>query len=159
MRDYLLLSMLCFFFSACGPAAAPSPEKAVVTSPNFDWLLGNWQRSDDKPGRTTYEQWTKISATEYAGFSFRMEGQDTTWQEAMRLLAIGQEWVLEASGEGDVVPFTLTEITEKAFVSENPAHDFPQVITYTQRGDSLFAVISGEGVEVPFTFGPSAPSF
>jgi len=156
MRFSLLVFLVPFLLFACGdpsdqPAQSPQIEKTSTL--NFDWLLGHWQRSDDQPGFTTYEQWTKASDSLYLGFSFRMEGLDTVWQEEMRLLATGNDWVLEASGEGSVVPFTLTETSANAFTSENPAHDFPKMITYRQVGDSLYAVISGEGMEVPFTFG------
>jgi hypothetical protein len=42
------------------------------------------------------------------------------------------------------VAFTLTQASENRLVFENPAHDFPQKITYTRiTGDSLLAEISG----------------
>jgi hypothetical protein len=34
-----------------------SDSKSV--SKNFDWLLGNWERQNEKEGRTTYERWIK----------------------------------------------------------------------------------------------------
>lgn len=116
-------------------------------------MTGNWQRGDDKPGRTTFEQWEQASETLYLGLSYIMVGGDTVWQEKMRLVAAETVWTLEVNGEGETIPFRLTKIEQKSFISENPEHDFPKMITYTLRGDSLAAVISGEEVKVPFTFG------
>lgn len=117
-------------------------------------MLGNWQRGDDKPGRTTFEQWSQDSETSYLGTSYTMAAGDTIWQEEMRLIADTSGWMLEVNGEGETIPFRLTTIGDKSFISENPEHDFPKVITYVLRGDSLAAAISGEGTEIPFTFGP-----
>jgi hypothetical protein len=117
-------------------------------------MIGNWQRGDDKPGRTTFEQWKQESETLYLGLSYTMVGGDTVWQEKMRLVATEPGWTLEVNGEGETIPFRLTSIEKGSFISENPAHDFPKMISYALRGDSLAAVISGEGTEVPFTFGP-----
>jgi hypothetical protein len=44
------------------------------------------------------------------------------------------------------VEFTLSRMTENSATFENPAHDFPKVITYTWRDDgSLQAVVSDGG--------------
>jgi len=145
-----LLLLLC----ACGGPADPSTtELPLGPVPDFSWMTGNWQRSDDKPGRTTFEQWEQASETLYLGLSYTMVDIDTVWQEKMRLVSAEIGWTLEVNGEGETIPFRLTSIEQGSFVSENPNHDFPKMITYTLRGDSLAAVISGEGREVPFTFG------
>lgn len=44
---------------------------------NFDWILGEWKRTNEKIGHNTYEKWTKISATEYRSFGFTLSGLDT----------------------------------------------------------------------------------
>jgi hypothetical protein len=117
-------------------------------------MIGSWQRGDDKPGRTTFEQWSQASETLYLGLSYTMVGGDTVWQEEMRLVAVETGWTLEVNGEGETVPFRLTSIEQGSFISENPELDFTKMISYSLRGDSLAAVISGEGTEIPFTFGP-----
>jgi hypothetical protein len=116
-------------------------------------MIGNWERGDDKPGRTTFEQWEQASEILYLGLSYTMVDSDTVWQEKMQLVANEPGWILEVNGEGETIPFRLTSIKQDAFISENAEHDFPKMITYALRGDSLAAVISGGGTEVPFTFG------
>ena len=146
-----LLLLLC----ACGgPSGSSTPEDISTPILGFNWMIGTWQRGDDKPGRTTFEQWEQVSETLYQGLSCTMVGNDTVWQEKMQLVAKEHGWTLEVSGEGKTIPFRLTSIEQGSFISENPEHDFPKMISYTLRGDSLAAVISGEGTEVPFTFGP-----
>ncbi len=146
-----LLPILLLLPLACGPSA---PQEPTTGKPlNFDWLLGHWQRGDDKPGQVTFESWDKRADDHYTGFSFRMAGQDTVWQETMHLLAKDGTWILEVSGEGEVIPFTLRETNPQGFRSNNPVHDFPKEINYQLRGDSLYAVIAGGGQEIPFTFG------
>ncbi|MFT5997750.1 MAG: hypothetical protein ACI81P_000195 [Neolewinella sp.] len=152
----MLKRSIPFFFLLCacgGPSDPPGAESALAPAPDFNWMIGRWQRGNDNPGRTTFEQWEQASETLYLGLSYTMVGTDTVWQEKMRLVATETGWTLEVNGEGETIPFPLTSIKQGSFTSENPEHDFPKMITYALRGDSLAAVISGEGTEVPFTFG------
>jgi hypothetical protein len=148
-----ILPLLCLLF-ACGvPSDPTNTVPSLAPTPDFSWMIGHWQRGDDKPGRTTFEQWEQASASLYLGFGYTMVGADTVWQEKMRLVATKADWALEVNGEGETISFQLTSIKQGAFISENPEHDFPKMITYALRGDSLAAVISGEGTQIPFTFG------
>ncbi|MEM8566439.1 MAG: alpha/beta fold hydrolase, partial [Bacteroidota bacterium] len=59
-------------------------EDVVGLAPSgegFDWLLGNWERINDKKDLKTYENWVKIGADEYRGLSFTLEQSDTVWKE------------------------------------------------------------------------------
>lgn len=150
----LLLFIPLLVLASCGPPGTQdSPPSEVAASVDFDWLIGHWQRSDDKPGRQTYERWKRTTNVLYSGFGYTVAEQDTVWQEDMRIYKREGVWTLEVSGEGEKVPFEIQEVSSTGFTSINPQHDFPQVISYELRGDSLYAVISGEGMEVPFTFG------
>jgi len=123
---------MLLMLTTCGtPDRAGDEVSATAEVNTFGWLTGHWQRGDDKPGRTTFEYWEKTTPALYAGLAYRMVEGDTVWQEDMRLYQTGTSWTLEVSGEGDKILF----------------------ISYELRGDSLYAVISGDGKEVPFTFG------
>ncbi len=133
----------------------PVPEKTPITkTENFDWLLGEWQRSNDKEGKQTYETWTKTSNTEYAGHGFTLKQQDTTFQENMSLVKHGDTWQLEVAGAGNPKPvvFKLTKIAENNFTCENPEHDFPTKIEYMRNGDQINAAIFGGDQRIPFDF-------
>jgi len=145
---------MLLMLTTCGtPDRAGDEVSATAEVNTFGWLTGHWQRGDDKPGRTTFEYWEKTTPALYAGLAYRMVEGDTVWQEDMRLYQTGTSWTLEVSGEGDKILFKVKEIIPTGFESTNPKHDFPKVISYELRGDSLYAVISGDGKEVPFTFG------
>lgn len=39
----------------------------------------------------------------------------------------------------------MTKITDTGFISENPNHDFPKMISYELKGQQLTAIISDGG--------------
>jgi hypothetical protein len=153
----LLFIVSLMILVSCGTpdAAAAKPPAATDFPPanTFDWLTGHWQRSDDKPGRQTFERWERTTAALYSGFGYTLEEKDTVWQEDMRLYQTGTEWTLEVSGEGEKIPFKLNVISPTGFTGANPEHDFPKEIRYELRGDSLYALVVGGEMEIPFTFG------
>ncbi|MEZ4686070.1 MAG: DUF6265 family protein [Bacteroidia bacterium] len=119
----------------------------------FDWLPGSWVRSNDPAGRQTFEHWEKESITSYRGHGYTLAGGDTVWQEQIWLHAEGGDWQFEVSGEDGSTRFAVSSIGKQDFICKNPAHDFPQKISYHLGGDSLKAVISGGGEQVVFMFG------
>ena len=151
---------LCIIFIlsllSCGGNASSGevlPEE-VASEIDFDWLLGNWIRVNEEGEKMTYESWEKINASSYHGVGYTLLRSDTVWQEEMRLIKTGEDWNFEAISKGEPAPtvFKLTDISKEAFTSENPEHDFPTQIKYFKIGESLKAVIYGEGMEIPFDF-------
>lgn len=127
-----------------------------ITSVNFDWLQGDWERANEEAGKQTREQWTKITNIEYLGFGYTLQDQDTIWKENIRLINRDSIWNFEVTGQGEDHPtiFRLTHIEKERFNSENQENDFPKIITYSRDGNKLKAVISGKGMEIPFEFIP-----
>ena len=127
-----------------------------VEDVRFDWLLGDWRRSNEKPGRQTYESWSRQNPSLYVSSGYTLVEADTVWQEAIHLIRSGQQWRFEVTGKGESEPtvFTLSEINENSFTCENKQHDFPQKIQYTKIGDKIIAVISGGETQIPFEFEP-----
>lgn len=124
------------------------------TVENFDWLLGSWQRSNETKGRETYEHWSRVSASEYAGFGMTLKDGDTLWYEHIRLVKLDTTWSFQVSGQAEAKPtiFVLTQIKEDMFVSENEQNEFPKKIEYARRDEGLRALISGGDMEVVFNF-------
>ena len=56
-------------------------HSAFASEPNFDWLLGQWKRVNDKAGQITYENWTKKSPYKYIGQSYTIKDNERIWQE------------------------------------------------------------------------------
>ncbi len=136
-----------------------STEQSVATSPlkAFEWLLGNW--SNEMKGQMIAEYWSKTNDSLFEGIGFGLKGQDTIFKEILQLIQIDGEiyYVPTVSGQNDNQPvlFKMVDIGENYFVSENKAHDFPQIIRYKlESPEVLFAVIEGthEGKETKREF-------
>jgi hypothetical protein len=57
---------------------------------------------------------------------------------------------VSGQNKGQAVQFKLVETAADSFVFSNPAHDFPDKITYTKKSDnSLLAKISGRINDTP----------
>jgi len=87
----LLVSIL---FIACNESGKQTDkpdnlkqEKEIVKKvKNFDWLLGKWKRLNEEEGKVTFENWDKITNTEYAGVGFTIQKGDTLQQEIISLI-------------------------------------------------------------------------
>lgn len=121
---------------------------------NFDWLLGSWERQNEKEGRQTFESWKQKNEHEYIGLSYTMEGRKKVWQENVRLVKEKGGWHFNVTmeGESQTTKFKLTRIEPGKFVCENAENEFPKVIEYAKNGQELHAKISGDGMEVTFDF-------
>lgn len=122
---------------------------------SFDWLLGGWKRSNDKEGQVTFENWSKTHDSLYTGMSYTLQDSDTIFSEKVHLLKKGDQWSYDVELPETSLPFSfgLTQITDSSFICENPANDFPKMISYQMNGDSLFATISGGGQPINYWFG------
>ncbi|MGI9530183.1 DUF6265 family protein [Lutimonas sp.] len=130
-------------------------ERPVPTAnKDFTWLLGSWQRANEKEGRQTYEHWTKQSNTRYIGIGCTLKEGDTIWKENIVLREVEKQWQFEVIGQGEVkaTVFKLTQIKESSFTCENPANEFPKIISYHKSASGLKAEISGGGPQIVFEF-------
>jgi hypothetical protein len=121
-----------------------SNEKEKIKSSN--WLLGKWENKTD--GGILSESWKKSNDSTFRAESFFIKEKDTLHYEILTLQQRGEELFYTATVKGQNVDkpisFNLTSETEKKLIFENPKHDYPQKITYTQiNKDSLVAEISG----------------
>ncbi len=145
MKNILLLLVLLFSFSCnCNQKSDES----------FDWLLGEWQRTNEEENLTTYEYWKKISDTEYEGLGIRLQQTDTLFQENIKLVKSDKTWNLLVITKEDSIPttFKVTKIESTSFTCENPDNEFPNKIRYFIEGDLLKALVSNEEMEIPFQF-------
>ena len=109
------------------------------------WLLGRWENNSDQGNLS--EIWKKQNDSLYIGVSYFVIAGDTVFSESVELADKNGEVnyiVTGVEGNEGAVPFKLKSSGESTLVFENPKHDFPQTITYTHKGDSVIAVISGK---------------
>ena len=145
-KHWLLLMLLCY---AC--SVQPHQEYA---RDQFDFLIGNWIRTNEQAGRMTFENWEKTDDGTYQGIGFTLEGSDTLSREEMVLQKQQERWLFIVSIRGleNPVPFSLTEITDSSFTCVNDTNDFPNRINYFKEGGMLKAEVSSVDFTIDFIF-------
>lgn len=130
-----------------------SPELTKQTE-SFDWILGKWKRLNEEEGKETFENWEKISETEYSGIGFTMQNGDTIKQENIRLIKSNDRWniIVKVPEETESITFTGISHSENEFTCENNEIDFPNKIKYWKNGDKINASVSNAEMEIPFEF-------
>lgn len=148
-----ILIVLVFLFSYSSVSAQNSNQRKTEFK-NLEWLVGTWNRTNTKPGRSGYEQWEKIREDEFRGRGVTLKGVDTAFVEKLRIIMRNDTiyYVADVPENNKPVYFKLTEIFPDGFVCENPSHDFPKKISYHRNDQSLKAQISGDGKTIDYLF-------
>lgn len=131
---------------SCNNSTADNNRKSFNELEKANWLIGEWQNSSPEGNAT--EIWAKQNDSTYSGKSYFISGKDTLSSETISLEQNGEELyyipTVKDQNDGQAIKFIFTALTSKQLVFENPKHDFPQKISYTQiTSDSLLAEISG----------------
>lgn len=122
-------------------------------TPQFDWLLGSWERTNDSEGNKTYEYWTKKSNTEYIGFGCTLKNKDTVFKENIHLIKEKEQWIFKVTGVNEAPTlFPISSLTETSFTCKNPENEFPKQIIYSSEERSLKAIISANDTQISFLF-------
>jgi hypothetical protein len=121
---------------------------------NFDWLIGQWERTNEEQGKTTFENWDKISDFSYSGIGFTMQDGDTIKQEKIRLIKQNDTWdlIVKIPEETKDITFELTDFTHNSFTCINDSINFPNQIKYWTENNKLKATVSGADLNIPFEF-------
>jgi hypothetical protein len=131
-------------------------DQKSTTQPteNFDWLLGNWKRTNEEKGKETFENWKKANDNEYKGIGFTLQNRDTLSQEQMKLIQTNGKWnlLVKTPDEKDFIKFEMTEIADDKFECKNDTLDFPKLIKYWKNGDKMNAIVSGDSLKLSFEF-------
>ena len=148
---FLLITLVALTAIMCTPKKETNANENVE---HFDWLTGNWKRTNEKKDKETFENWQKISASEYSGLGFTMQNNDTISQEQMKLIQTGGIWnlLVIAPGEKEFTRFEMSDIGKEMFECKNDTLDFPKRILYRKNGDKISAVISGDDMEIKYEF-------
>ncbi|NOR87687.1 MAG: hypothetical protein GQ527_08770 [Bacteroidales bacterium] len=156
MKKLLAIMAIGILLISCedSPKQQNKEEQAPVITENFDWLLGNWQRSNEKEDRETFETWEKMSKTEYNGIGFALQNNDTISLENMKLIKIDLGWDLKVMLRGESTPtvFNVVKIENESFECTNDLNEFPTKIHYWKDGEKIKATVSGCELEIAFEF-------
>lgn len=110
------------------------------------WMAGTWKINAGS--RTIIEQWQIINDSTLSGKSYFVKnGKDTIPQETIELAFRNGDWfyipAVKNQNNAQPVYFKVIFLKGTEFISENPAHDFPQRIAYRRIKNQLFASIEG----------------
>lgn len=157
MKNILILLIGVLIISCNQSTTKSSTNEAAELakkSVNFDWLLGEWERLNEEEGRKTFENWKKISDTEYSGIGFTMQSGDTVKQEKIQLINTSEKWNLtvRTPEETESTIFKMISHSENEFTCENIEIDFPNKIRYWKNGDKINASVSNSEMEISFEF-------
>jgi hypothetical protein len=151
LKKAFAVLMLAIPLIACNGTRPAEPTETGTSDgkrlEQVAWLLGEWR--NNTPRGVLYEAWRIKDDSTYTGRSCFVVGVDTVSSEVVELGVRGGALLyiptVRDQNNRQPVTFTETRVTGKEMIFENPAHDFPQRITYTQiNPDSLVAVISGK---------------
>lgn len=150
----LILTFLLLTVAISGFSQKIASSETKANFKKLEWLVGAWNRTNVKPGKTGYEHWKKPSEFELRGKGVSMQGKDTTFVEMITILIKDNNiyYVADVRENEKPVFFKLTEISNTGFVCENPEHDFPKKISYQLNGKDLKAQISGDGKSMDYLF-------
>ncbi len=126
--------------AAITSSASLAEEPAVEL---LGWLGGCWEA---RSGPSTVEEyWSSPRGGSLIGLSRTVRADITTTHEMMLIRAVGGRLNFEVLPHGQPrTLFVLVALGGSSVVFENPAHDFPQRISYRRtETDSLIAQIEG----------------
>ena len=133
------ITLVLFHFVNASFSQAPSNHVKQL----FALLPGTWQNT----AMNHQEIWEQKDSI-LKGNGLVMKGSDTLWYERLEINCITQppaytSWVDKQNG-GNGIQFLLSSSSDSSWIFENPLHDFPQKISYTQKLSNKIEVrISG----------------
>ena len=159
-NSVFILGVACLFF-ACGNEKKESnlEVKKYDKIEQLQWLIGNWTNNLEL--EKSYENWIQVNDSTLSCHSFTLLGTDTIFAEKVTLKQIGTEahFTVVAYQQNDDQPVTFKLVSPKdgVFTFENPKHDFPRSISYSNPvKDSIHAwiagTVNGEARKVDFLF-------
>ncbi|MEN8125172.1 MAG: hypothetical protein ABFR32_08575 [Bacteroidota bacterium] len=121
---------------------------------NFDWLTGKWRRMNEETGKETFENWNKVSPTEYSGIGFTMQNGDTVKQEKIIIVRQNGKWdlIVKVPQETESITFKIAELKNDQFTCINDSLDFPKQIKYWKTGEKINALVAGDSLKIEFEF-------
>lgn len=121
-------------------------SKVISKITAANWLLGQWENKSDDGN--LLETWKKVNDSLFVGEAYFIKEKDTLHSEKIQLKQKGEDlfYIATVKGQNNDKPVTFkyNDTLQKLLVFENPKHDFPQKIMYSQiTKDSIVIQISG----------------
>lgn len=150
MKQFTFLILFIFSLNSC------ESTKTSADKPSFDFLVGEWIRTNEKSDRKTYENWKKVDKNTFLGRGFTIKNNDTISQEHITITKIDDKWILKVNldkTKNVTTEFEFINSDKISFTLENHKNDFPKLIKYWKVGYQLKAEISNdESSKIAFDF-------
>ena len=146
MKKAILLLVITLAFASC------QKSKEATKILGNDWLLGKWENKSDDGH--LLEIWKKANDSLFLGESYFIKEKDTLHSEKIELKQKGEDllYIATVKGQNNDKPITFKHNTEivKQLVFENPTHDYPKKIIYSQISkDVILIEVSGIQLDKP----------
>lgn len=121
--------LLCAFGSCYNPNSKESFS-------DLNKLSGKWSSNE---GVLFNEHWKVVNDSLMTGLGFSLQGSDTAFAEKMKIFINGDSvyFAAKTDPEEGFISFTLQEAGRNKWVFINPAHDYPNIIQYEIKDDTL----------------------
>jgi hypothetical protein len=145
MMKILGMAMLATLAVAVAMAQERRPA-ARATIADVAWLEGVWEL--ERPTVNIEERWMPAAGGAMLGVSRTIKGDRMDAFEYLRIVEHdgGLVYVAQPNGRPPT-EFVLTAVGPRTAAFENPAHDFPKMITYTLREDGTLEARISDGGE------------
>ena len=125
---------------AIAAALALAAQPPLPGQPDLDWLAGYWLACDAR--MEVAETWTTRRGGVMLGMSVTFGTQAFGWEQ-VRIETTDDgstmHYVARPRGAAADTAFRLARAGPNEAVFENPAHDYPQRISYRREGEVLIA--------------------
>jgi hypothetical protein len=125
--------------------ALASPAIAHEQALDVEWLAGHWCGTRD--GAAIEELWLERGGQLFNLSTTTREGALLSFEYARIEARAGGVVFVAQPGGTEPVEFALVDADEHRVVFANPAHDFPQQVSYWRDDAGLHAEIAGPGEE------------
>jgi len=114
---------------------------------DMKWLIGTWKLNTGRG--TIVEKWKLVNDSTLSGKSvFVKSPGDSMLQETLEMTLRKGQWsytsTVQGQNDNKPVSFKVIFLKGNEFISENPAHDFPQRIAYRRIKNMIYASIEGK---------------
>lgn len=144
----VILSAICLFIACENDKKQQALEiKTHDKIEELQWLVGHWENITDL--EQSFENWTQENDSTLLGHSFTLIGTDTVFAERVVLKQEGGSTyftvIAYQQNDNQPITFKMRPSDDGVFTFENPEHDFPSSISYTNpMKDSIHAWIEGK---------------
>lgn len=148
MKNVLVILIIAVMMS-CGS------KKKLPIGHSFDYLVGNWERTNGKKGTRTLESWKKMGIDSYTSVSIVIKGIDTIYKETVTLEKQGNDffYVADVPQNDEPIKFKVIQFDDHEFTATNSHHDFPKKIYYKKLDSvNMVATVSNNQKQIVYLF-------